>query len=514
MKLDPAERVAHVLQLPIRAPAAGALTGEALGAYVPRQRWFAGKSRAVAAAGLFDISSEARPGPLIPALVGVAYDDGGSERYFLPVAVSGAGSTGAEGNAAIVRTTTATIVDAVSSDEACRTLAALMFEGRGWSMRHGVARSFVFSRVSFDGNLPIVRSAVDQSNSCIRFGDACVIKVIRRLEPGPHPEIEILRFLARRGFEHAPAPLAALHYERAGEETTTLAVAQTFVPNAGTAWEHAVTDARAFIEATGRARETRTVGFLESAAALGQTTAALHRALDGGDDDAAFAPEPFTEAAAVEMLTGMRVAAARVLSLLDSRLDAMSIDGRTAADAVIAQHATIEARLSPRTMSTPDAAKIRVHGDFHLGQVLATGSGFVVIDFEGEPARPLADRRRKQSPMKDVAGMLRSFAYAAYAATIAGEPRPDPSSPRLDRAQTWETAVTRAFLAAYRDAVSGTGLVPSADPAFEQLLDLFVLEKALYEVEYELANRPDWAIIPLLGILRIVNAPSPAQGYK
>jgi maltose alpha-D-glucosyltransferase/alpha-amylase len=114
--------------------------------------------------------------------------------------------------------------------------------------------------------------------------------------------------------------------------------------------------------------------------------------------------------------------------------------------------------------------------------------------------------------MKDVAGMLRSFAYAAYAAAIAGGgPRPDSSFPQLDRLQTWEAAVTRAFLAVYRDAVSGAGLVPSADPAFERLLDVFVLEKALYEVQYELANRPDWAIIPLLGILRIVDAPAPAE---
>jgi starch synthase (maltosyl-transferring) len=509
VRLDPAHQVAHVLQLPIASPVE-ALTGDALAAYLPGQRWFAGKSRAAASVRLLDVPAESQAGPLIPAVVGVEYADGGTERYFVPLTAAsgpGAGETGA-----IARTGSVAIADALDNDEACRALAVVMREARTLRMRHGVARSRVFSGASFGEDLPIVRSTVEQSNSSFRLGDACVIKVIRRLESGPHPEIEMLRCLARRGFEHAPAPLASLEYEPAGEETTTLAVAQAFVPNEGTVWTPAIADAQAFIEGTGRTREARTTAFIESAAALGQTTAALHRALAEGDDDPAFTREPFTEAAAVDMLTRLRAAAARLPSLLVSRLDSMTVAVRTAAEQVIARLATIEARLSTAPVLTTDAARIRVHGDYHLGQILATRAGFVVIDFEGEPARPLADRRSKQSPLKDIAGMLRSFGYAAHMASIAGnEPRRAPSSERRDQANTWEAAVTSAFLAAYRDAVKGAGLVPSADAGFEGLLDLFVLDKALYEVEYELASRPDWAIIPLLGILRIVDAPAPAE---
>jgi maltose alpha-D-glucosyltransferase/alpha-amylase len=158
--------------------------------------------------------------------------------------------------------------------------------------------------------------------------------------------------------------------------------------------------------------------------------------------------------------------------------------------------------------------RTRVHGDYHLGQVLAVGQDFVLIDFEGEPARPLAERRAKQSPLKDVAGMLRSFSYAAHAALLAAsEERPDRRGELESRAQIWDASVRAAFLERYRRTTVDTSLVPSDDRGFERLLDAFVLEKALYEVGYELASRPQWVGIPLLGILQILRAQeTPADG--
>ena len=489
VRLDPRQQAAHVLQLPIAAPAP--LTGAALAASLPRQRWFAGKSRTQVSARIVDVSSDVRAGSWLPAIVGVEYDDGGSERYFVPMTVRDAG---------------ATIVDALDDDEPCRTLAGVMLEGRALAMQHGVLRSTVFSRAAARGELPIVRGVLEQSNSNIRFGDAYLIKVIRRVDPGPHPEVEMLRFLARSGFDRVPRLLASLTYDRAGEARATLAVAQAFVPNDGSAWDRAVADARAFVADT----TARRPGFLDAAAALGRTTAELHVALARGDDPA-FRPEPFTAETAAAIGAGLRAGASRALSLVASRLATMTGPLREAAEAVMAARAAIESRASRPTTVAAGATRLRVHGDYHLGQILSTGNGFVVIDFEGEPARPLSERRAKQSPLKDVAGMVRSFGYAAHAARrVAGVPRPEHAALLLDRAQAWEEAVTREFLAAYRDATVDAVFIPSAPGAFNVLLEAFILDKALYEVEYELASRPDWAIIPLVGVLQIVGGPAPA----
>ena len=514
VKLDPLERVGHVLELPVVSPEAAALTG-ALGAFLPRQRWFAGKARTMAAAQILDMSpGESRPGALIPAIAGVEYEDGGTERYFMPVAVAtgAAARAAARATSAIAQTTHVAIVDALEDDQACRALARTMLEGRPLAMRFGVARPAVHARTPAAGALPIVRGAVEQSNSCIRFGDRYLLKVIRRLEPGPHPELDVLRFLARSGFECIPRLLASLEYERAGQDATTLAVMQAFVANEGTAWDHAVEDARAFMERTPvPAPAADAIGWLDSAAALGQTTAALHIALAGSDEDPAFAPEPFTEDAAAAMMADMQAGAARRLTLLTDRLESMPEPVRDHAGAVLAARAEIDRRLHVRAAVTAGSLRTRVHGDYHLGQVLAAGGRFVIIDFEGEPAMPLAARRAKHSPLKDVAGMLRSFSYAAYVATlIVRQHHPDRAGQLQARAHAWDRAVAAAFLARYRHTTAGAGLVPSDAGAFERLLRALVLDKALYEVEYELASRPDWAIIPLLGILQILNAPASA----
>jgi starch synthase (maltosyl-transferring) len=516
VRLDPRERVAHVLTLPIASPEAAALTGGALAAFLPRQRWFAGKARTLASARIRDLSPADPPsGALIPAIAEVAYDDGGTERYFMPVAVVPAAGApaAAQASGAIARTARFVMVDAIEDDRACLTLATAMLEGQPLAMREGAARPTVYSRVSSPDTLPIVRGAVEQSNSCIRFGDRYLLKIIRRLEPGPNPELEMLRFLARSGFDSIPGLLASLEYERVGEEATTLAVMQAFVANEGTAWQHAVEDARAFIERAPVAHAADvTIGWLESAATLGRTTAELHIALASSDEDLSFIPEPFTGEAAAAMVAEMQAGAARALSRLGERLESMAGPARDRAREVLAAQAAIDHRVGLGESAPVGSLRTRVHGDYHLGQVLAAGTRFVIVDFEGAPTRPLPERRAKHSPLKDVAGMLRSFSYAAHQATLtACQDRPDLEGQLLARASAWEAAVAGAFLAHYRLTTAGTGLVPEDAGAFVRLLGAFVLEKALYEVEYELAHRPDWVSIPLLGILQILNAPA-AQG--
>ena len=280
------------------------------------------------------------------------------------------------------------LVDALADDEACRTLLGAMFGEHSIAMRDGTVRARAQEPATDARRWPIVRGAAEQSNSCVMFGHRYILKLLRRIEPGPNPEIEISRFLASRGFAGVPQLAASLEYERPGDEPAALALVQTFV------------------------------------------------------------------------------------------------------------------------------ARTRVHGDYHLGQVLSVGRDFVIIDFEGEPARPLVERRAKHSPLKDVAGMLRSFSYAAQAALVGASDNPDPTGKLEPRARLWEEGVGAVFLKEYRRTAAGGALVPADDRSFEQLLRAFILDKALYEVGYELASRPQWVGLALLGILRILKAPDGGTGVR
>jgi maltose alpha-D-glucosyltransferase/alpha-amylase len=340
-----------------------------------------------------------------------------------------------------------------------------------------------------------------------------VLKLLRRLEPGPHPEIEILRFLSGRGFARIPPLIAGLDYQPRDAEVTSLAVLQAFVPNQGTGWERAVGDVRRFLLHDTPPAPVTDGTFLEAGALLGQRTAELHVALASDAEDPAFAPEPMTAAHAAQLAAALERDAARALALLAGRVESLTPPARQYARAVLDAGARLDTRI--RSFATAPAGgsmRTRVHGDYHLGQVLATGDDFVIIDFEGEPNRSLAERRAKQSPLKDVAGMLRSFSYAAHATLpAASESRPDPVDGLETRAQTWVAAVTAAFLSSYRRTVAEARLLPADDQSFASWLDAFLLQKAIYELEYELASRPGWASLPLLGLLQILQESPPTR---
>jgi trehalose synthase-fused probable maltokinase len=369
-------------------------------------------------------------------------------------------------------------------------------------MDRGAACATVHARLPVPASLPVIRSSAEQSNSCVRLGDRYLLKVIRRLEAGPHPEMELLAFLAGQRFESIPRLVASLEYQRAGADDTTLAMVQTFVANQGTAWDRAAADAAAY--AASDPDPVQAPAFVDAAAELGRTTAALHAAFAAGGHDPAFAPEPFTKVDADRLAGEMRARAVRVLATLEETIDSVNESARGAARAVLDARDALERRIAACATAPRGAMRTRVHGDYHLGQVLATGRRFVIVDFEGEPTKTLPERRAKQSPLKDVAGMLRSFAYAAHTASAAA------GDGRISRMLAWESAVAGAFLTAYREALAGFSLVPSSARAFGPMLDAFVLDKALYEVEYELASRPQWVTIPLHGILRILGVSPPA----
>ena len=244
--------------------------------------------------------------------------------------------------------------------------------------------------------------------------------------------------------------------------------------------------------------------YLDSAITLGRRTAELHLALASATDDPAFAPEPLTPGDLQVLLADLQQHASSVFDALKERVPYLPDDALDTATAVLSRRRRILDRFEPRRSESFRTCRTRVHGDYHLGQVLKVKTDFVILDFEGEPARPLAARRAKQCPLKDVAGMVRSFSYAAYSSLINYTARRAGEMANLERwAQLWEWCVATEFLRAYRETARGAVFLPENAEDFRKLLDIFLVDKALYEVLYELNARPAWVRIPLMGIMSL-----------
>jgi starch synthase (maltosyl-transferring) len=511
VRLAPFDRAAHIFELPVAVPESVRCADEVLRQFLPTQRWFAGKARTIARARLADWAPADAPGGLVPTIAEVQYADGGEERYFMPIAVTPESSP-ENGGSAVAQTSHGLVVDAVSDDAACRSMLATLLDQHSLPMRHGLARARTYGR-SKARPLRIHRSSVEQSNSGIVFGNRYILKLLRRLEPGLNPELEISRFLTRHGFSRMPPLAASLSYVRAGEDETTLALLQGFVTNTGTGWERAVSDVRHFLERTS-APTPDAVGFRALATILGERTADLHLALASDDSDPAFAPQPLTGDHLALVLFQLERDAERVLASLRERLAFLPPAARAAADAILDARSRLRERITELRSVAAGSKRTRVHGDFHLGQVLSTGEDFLIIDFEGEPARSLSERRAKQSPLKDVAGMLRSFGYAAHATVLTHSDGRSDLQQMEAAARIWESTVSTDYLARYRETMSQAGLVPSDDRGFAELLDIFMLDKALYELRYELASRPEWITIPLTAIRAMLDAGQPRLGIQ
>jgi trehalose synthase-fused probable maltokinase len=310
------------------------------------------------------------------------------------------------------------------------------------------------------------------------FDEALVLKLFRRLEAGDNPELEMLRFLTQRGFPNI-AELAGWISYRGELMDATLGVVQRFVAGAQDGWELA-------LEEIGSDPDV----FVARMAELGAVIGRMHTALASDGSDPAFAPEePSQESTSL------------ITATIDEQIERMFVDlPESEALAPIANRGEdVRDRLSLLSHVGSGGRLIRQHGDLHLGQTVLAPDKWVVLDFEGEPARPLIERRRKRSPLRDVAGMMRSFAYAASAAELQrGTPAPE----------GWEERTREAFLTGYFGAVDSS-LLPPGEAAARTLLTIFELEKAVYELRYELNNRPDWVRIPVAGIARLLEEPIP-----
>ena len=505
------------------------LERQALAPFLKRQRWFASKAREIKQVRFNDWAT-IRTGstPAFIAIVSVSYTDGWIDTYLLPIAaLSGEAADRIlkERPASVLARVTGArkgiLIDGILDDDTCGRLLGLIENAREAPTAIGSVRGVLSSpRLDLPPERRWTRGSGDQSNSVAFVSDRYALKLFRRIEPGPNPEFELSERLLQRGFTRIPVLAGGLFYDRKDLEPGTLAVLQRVVGHQGSGWDFTIDELRRYYETVAaRARSAEAPvempaegrmpplfasterWYLTSAQLLGWRTAEMHRALTDSTDPA-FAPEPFDEAARDAAYREMSAQAERALDLLAAKRDTIPESAQPQADAVLQARANLLRRLEP-VRETPAAGKrIRIHGDYHLGQVLRTEEDFVILDFEGEPGRTLQERRLKQSPLKDVAGMMRSFSYAAYAALFAFTINAaDDYTLLAPWADTWQRWVGKAFLSGYR-GVAMDDVTPPVDSEFDRLLNVFIIEKVLYELAYELNNRPDWIRIPLVGILK------------
>jgi len=352
------------------------------------------------------------------------------------------------------------------------------------------------------------------------FDNKFFLKLYRKLENGVNPDVEITRFLTEQtDFPNVPAFVGALEYRRAKGEATVVCLLQRAIANEGNVWTLTVDALGRYYERVLERKadlqnETAPLGALinelvggvypEKVKLLGQRTGELHLALASRNDSPAFAPEPFNAMAQRSVYQSMRTSLRRAFTSLEKKLSDVPAKFRSEAREVLTAEKEILAREKRLLDHRTNAAKIRIHGDYHLGQLVSTGKDFVILDFEGEPARPLSDRKMKRSALRDVAGMMRSFQYAAYAALWQQAMRKE-DVPFLERwADLWYRQTSSLFLQSYLNTTTGAMFVPKDSDDLQVMLEAYLLDKAVYEIGYELNNRPSWVLIPVRGIKHIL----------
>ena len=517
---------------------------ECLPAYLRRQRWFAGKARELREARFLDwVLLRRGREPAYLTVVEVQFADGGREEYLLPVAMESGDAAerllARSPETVIARLTGArkgVLYDACTGEEIGRELLSLIVSAGSITTRGGGVtghHTTALEHLREEADLESLRASVvqaDQSNSSLVYGNQLILKLIRRLEPGPNPDLEVgLHLTGRPELARVPALHGFLEYQRPGSEPVTLAVLHRLVMHQANGWHHAIEELGRFFERVlgqpgppPAAPPISLVGeavtldppaavadmigaYLQTAARLGQRTGELHVALASDTENPAFRPDPFTTRDLALMAGRMAEEGRATLEALERRLPLLPDAARPEAEALVQARPRVTAALMAHAGVAEPGARIRVHGDYHLGQVLWAEGDFYILDFEGEPDRPLQERRAKQSAMKDVAGMVRSFGYAASVALrSAALTRPAAVDHAEEWALVWQRWVSSAFLRAYLDVASEAGFLPRDRSSLDILLAVFTLEKALYELRYEINHRPDWVSIPLRGIQELL----------
>ncbi|NLV24196.1 MAG: maltose alpha-D-glucosyltransferase [Deltaproteobacteria bacterium] len=515
--------------------------------YVKVRRWFRGKSKNIKSLRLVEtVPMPFASCPSRMVFFQVAYEEGEDEAYLLPIAYLP--QEGAEekfpggGQAAIAflelpeRHEKGWLYDALFSKDFCRGLLELMTHRRALKGRQGVLRAFARKSVrllaaSDEVSVEPRLLGADQSNTSVVFGDSFILKVFRRIEMGINPDLEIGSLLTEIGYPNTPKVRGNLHFRRENGESACVGILHEFIPNQRDAWSYTLDILGDYLErvltltpqaqreypASINILKTRDeeiprevagliAPYREPARLLGQRAAEMHLALASAADKPDFVAEtmsPFSQRSLYQSMRNLTISAFQALR---RRVRLLPEGIQEEARRILDRYSEIMERFSFVKERRMSARIIRCHGDFHLGQVLHTGKDFIVIDFEGEPSRTLGERRAKRSPLTDAASMIRSFSYAAHSALLQHATIRAEDVPILEPwTEVWYKCVSAVFLRSYLDTAGAASFVPQDKEELGIFLEAFLLEKAIYELGYELNNRPDWTIIPLRGIQNILD---------
>jgi maltose alpha-D-glucosyltransferase/alpha-amylase len=504
-------------------------------AYFQAQRWFGSKGKTVTRVRLKDAGFlQASPRVFLLCLVELELEGSGNEVYFLPLALREADRSTPTPDQALLKLQTGSqefwVVDGFDEEGFRQALFQQIALGQSVPALQG---SYTFGHTqvlaNFTGNsssypaLTSRRVRVEQSNTSVIYGNAFILKGYRRLQNGPNPDLEVPLFITTNsGFTSIPLVAGYVEYRGRDGFQASVSAMQNFVSNQGDGWQYSLGHLeelyQRILESTSDTPSTTTPNnrqdtvkqlaetYLRSAKHLGEVTAGMHQALATDADNPDFAAEPITDRDVGAWVADMQAFAARALGELEraSRRYPAGLQEQVRQVAQ-SQSAYLNRIQGLSALNAQQVNKIRHHGDYHLGQVLKTLDGFVILDFEGEPARPLAERRAKHCVLRDVAGMLRSFNYAAWTSALdfAGSHQVDIAL-LAPWAETWERLACDAFIEGYLEAAppGQVGFLPGSRSAADHIVTVFQLDKAMYEVLYELNNRPDWLHIPLRYLLQ------------
>jgi maltose alpha-D-glucosyltransferase/alpha-amylase len=543
--------------LPMRNSFQGFLNGDSsrglernLTEYLPHCRWFRSKARWIKSTNIADtVALPNFEGDACILLVNVDFTDGDSEIYVLPIALAlgdhakavsershdrviAQVSHGVDGNASH-----GILYDASGEPGLALALLDSMDRRRRFKSRVGEIQTMPTSRyrelrgAREEPCEPRVLRG-EQSNTSIAFGNQLILKLFRRLDPGVNPDLEVGRFLTEHGFANGAPVAGSIEYTAGRGAPRTLGILQGFVPNHGDTWEFTLHELGLYFERVAaepnenpvvppgdlvdlialdgpdQQNRERLGPYLDAAGLIGRRVAELHLALISDSHDPEFAPEPYTNLYQRSAYQSMRNLQGTVMRQLDARLAALPKDVRRLAQRLPEYQARITNCFEAFLKRRVTAVRMRTHGDLHLGQILNAGNDFFIIDFEGEPALSLPERRRKRSALRDVAGMLRSFSYVVFTARAAQIERGPVTAMDSDRmtawARLWQTWSSWAFLKGYSAAAGDAPFMPKSPDEIRVLLNAFQMEKAVYEVGYELNNRPNWLRVPIAGIEQLL----------
>jgi maltose alpha-D-glucosyltransferase/alpha-amylase len=526
------------------------LQNSILPAYLPGCRWFRSKARTilrVEATQLVPVSDHPDGARLL--FLNVAYTEGLPESYLLPVQLLGAEAAAVRRSAAptsgIAALSDGTVLCDASADEGFQRALLALIAGRRRVRDHGrgelagvASRPARAALEALGEQTPCRALGVEQSNTSIVYNNQFFLKLYRKVEEGENPDIELTRFLSEKaGYPNVPPFAGQLEYRPAGTGAAqVIGMLQHWVASEGDAWTLTIDANTRYFERVlaarpnlGEAVPPTSARLLENdvltasasiqeliggiypsrAELLGKRTAEMHLALAGpaAAADPALAPEPFSMLYQRSLLQSISTLTRRVFTSVRRKLTTLPPRVQPRAARLLESQKAITDLLAEVLRGRISAQKMRIHGDYHLGQVLFTGKDFAIIDFEGEPARSLGERKLKRSPLADVAGMLRSFHYAICSALIKKvNSLPEHEAWLRGWAECWYAYVAGSFLRSYLQTVGTATFVPTSPREFEGLLQAFLLEKAVYEVGYELNNRPDWVEIPIRGVLQIMES--------